>query len=128
MQASSLSLSMPSSTCSEYRSPVIGFQTSVARWFIFKPKTSKFGEILEGLIIENVRIFYGHLQFFRAIRHISNVMVIYMVYFSPFWYIVLRKIWQPGSRQKHEFSRIVSKRNETKVSKRKRPDVKSIDN
>jgi hypothetical protein len=54
---------------------------------------------LEGLGIENVGIFYGHLQYFTAIWNIlwplGNVMNGNLVYFSPFWYIVSRKIRQP---------------------------------
>jgi hypothetical protein len=41
----------------------------VARWYIFTPK-SQFGEILKGLEIENVLIFYGHLEYILAIRYI----------------------------------------------------------
>jgi hypothetical protein len=36
--------------------------TRDARWFIFKPKIKKLGQILEGLRLENVHIFYGHLE------------------------------------------------------------------
>jgi hypothetical protein len=39
-------------------------QTRVARWFILIPKT-QFGYILEGLGMENVGMFYDHLEFLR---------------------------------------------------------------
>jgi hypothetical protein len=45
---------------------------------LFSNQKSKFGLFLEGLAMEDVSIFYGHL-----------------VYFPPFWYVVPRKIWQP---------------------------------
>jgi hypothetical protein len=38
-------------------------KSRVARWFVFKPKY-QFGNILEGLGIENVGIFYDHLEYF----------------------------------------------------------------
>jgi hypothetical protein len=52
----------------------------------FQTKTSQFGQILEGRAKEVavVGIFYGHLIYFVVIW-----------YFSPFWYVVPRKIWQP---------------------------------
>jgi hypothetical protein len=42
-------------------------RSRVARWFIFKPKKSQFGNILEGLGMENVVIFYDDLEYFMAI-------------------------------------------------------------
>jgi hypothetical protein len=36
-------------------------------------------------------LFYGHLIYFLAIWHFCC----HLVYISPFWYIVSRKIWQP---------------------------------
>jgi hypothetical protein len=38
----------------------------VARWFVFKPKIP----IFQGLRLENVDIFYGHLEYFKNIWHI----------------------------------------------------------
>jgi hypothetical protein len=32
----------------------------------FQTKKSQFGQILEGLTMENVGIFYGHLEYFTA--------------------------------------------------------------
>jgi hypothetical protein len=34
---------------------------------IFSDKKSQFGKILEGLRMENVGIFYGHLEYFKYI-------------------------------------------------------------
>jgi hypothetical protein len=36
--------------------------TGVARWFLFKPKVSIWVN-MEGLRLENVGIFYGHLEY-----------------------------------------------------------------
>jgi hypothetical protein len=47
----------------------------VARWYIFKPKIP-FGKILEGLRMEKVGIFFGHLECITAI-----------------WYILCMTIW-----------------------------------
>jgi hypothetical protein len=70
--------------------------TRVARWYIFKQK-SKFWEILEGIAMEEVGIFYVHLLYFMVIfsGYLVYFMVIfsgYLVYFAPFWYVVARKI------------------------------------
>jgi hypothetical protein len=61
---------------------------------IFSNQKYHFGLILEGLlmvyfmsiwnILLQFGIFYGNLVIFGN-----------LVYFSPFWYIVSRKIWQP---------------------------------
>jgi hypothetical protein len=42
--------------------------------------------------------FYGHLEYFKAIWYNLwqfGIVCGYLVYFSPFWYFVPRKIWQP---------------------------------
>jgi hypothetical protein len=57
----------------------------------FQTKTPNFGLILEGLAMEDVSIFYGHLAYFTAIWYILWPFGI----FFPFWYVVQRKIWQP---------------------------------
>jgi hypothetical protein len=36
-------------------------------------------------------LFYGHLGYFEAISY----TFFWYTYFSPFWYVVPRKIWQP---------------------------------
>jgi hypothetical protein len=71
----------------------------VARWYILKPKF-QIWVILDGLAIKDLGIFYVHLACFTAICHIFLTFGIfpgYLVYFSPSWYIVARKIWQPCS-------------------------------
>jgi hypothetical protein len=48
--------------------------------------------------MENLGIFYDHLVYFTAIANILWPFGIFcgqLVYFSPFWYFVPRKIWQP---------------------------------
>jgi hypothetical protein len=43
-------------------------QSRVARWFLFKPKNPNLGKfILEGLRLENVDMFCGHLEYFTDI-------------------------------------------------------------
>jgi hypothetical protein len=41
--------------------------------------------------MENVGIFYDHSVYITVIL----VSLFYLVYFSSFWYIMSRKIWQP---------------------------------
>jgi hypothetical protein len=38
----------------------------VARWFVFKPKSQN-GKKFQGLRLENLDIFYGHLEYFTDI-------------------------------------------------------------
>jgi hypothetical protein len=59
---------------------------------------SQFGYIWEDLGMENVVINPGHLEYITTIGYIfCGHLVIFcnFVYFSPLWYIVPRKIWQP---------------------------------
>jgi hypothetical protein len=42
--------------------------------------------------METVGIFYVYFVYFTAIGYIFYG---HLVYFSPFWYVVPRKIWQP---------------------------------
>jgi hypothetical protein len=62
--------------------------------------------ILECLWLENVGIFYWHLDYIKAIWYIlwsfSNLVVIWHIFYT-FWYIVLRKIWQPWPKLKATF-------------------------
>jgi hypothetical protein len=70
---------------------------------LFSNPKSQFGSILEGLAMENVGmhilcafgILYGHWKYFIAIWYILWTFDI----FSPFWYVVPRKIWQPCRRR-----------------------------
>jgi hypothetical protein len=52
---------------------------------LFTNQKSKFGQILDGLRMENAGIFYGHLVYFTAIWYIlwpcGNVMVIWYIFF-----------------------------------------------
>jgi hypothetical protein len=53
---------------------------------------------LEGLALEDVGIFNGHLVHFTVFGYILWAFGIVrgnLVYFFPFWYFVQRKIWQP---------------------------------
>jgi hypothetical protein len=52
---------------------------------IFSNQNSKFGYIFEGLAVEDVGIFYGHLFYFTAIGFILSAFVNFVV----LWYIFL---------------------------------------
>jgi hypothetical protein len=48
--------------------------------------------------LDNVDIFYGHLEYFEDIWDILwpfGSFCVYLVHFAPFWYFGPRKIWQP---------------------------------
>jgi hypothetical protein len=52
---------------------------------------SQFGLILEGLAMEDIGIFYGHLVYFEAIWYILRQFGIicgHLVYFAAIWYIL----------------------------------------
>jgi hypothetical protein len=54
--------------------------------------------IFEGLGIDNVCMFCGHLDYFTTIWCVScqfGIFCGHLVKFSPFWYVVQGKIWQP---------------------------------
>jgi hypothetical protein len=53
--------------------------------------------------MEDIGIFYGHLVDFTGIWSTLWPFGIFLVilYFSPFWYVVTRKIWQPWLRVFH---------------------------
>jgi hypothetical protein len=66
----------------------------------FSNQKYQFWYILEGLGMDIVGIFYGHLEYFTAIGYILWPFGIFSGIwgtFLPFWYVVLRKIWQPWS-------------------------------
>jgi hypothetical protein len=46
-------------------------------------------------ILQPFDILYGHLVYFTAILWSFCMFNGYLVHFSPFWYVVARKIWQP---------------------------------
>jgi hypothetical protein len=67
----------------------------------FQNQKSQFGQILEGLAMEDVGKFHGRLVYFKPIWYILWPFCKFygnLVYFFPFWYVVLRKIWQPRCR------------------------------
>jgi hypothetical protein len=53
----------------------------------FQTKNSNLGKNMEGIRLEDVDIFYCHLEYFTAIWHIlwpfGKVVVIWYVYFTP---------------------------------------------
>jgi hypothetical protein len=67
---------------------------------IFSKQKSKFWYILQGLVMEDFGILYGHLVNFTNVWYIAlpfGIFYGYLVYvFFPFWYFVPRKIWQPA--------------------------------
>jgi hypothetical protein len=72
-------------------------RSRVARWFVLEPKISiwvNFGASCNG----NLGKIIDHLVYFTAIANILwsfGIFSGHLVYFSPFWYLVPRKIWQP---------------------------------
>jgi hypothetical protein len=91
--------SLPRPLCKrhEFKTCHNGVCLRVARWYIFKPKIPfrvNFGGPWNAKVWYNLLtfgIYYGHLVYVMIIRKFSG----YLVYFSPFWYIVSRNIWQP---------------------------------
>jgi hypothetical protein len=64
---------------------------------IFLNQKFQFGEILEGLAMEDV-VFFGHFFYVGTLRPYDSFYCHFcgrLVIFSPFWYFVPRKIWQP---------------------------------
>jgi hypothetical protein len=64
----------------------------------FQTKNPSLGKFLEGIGMDKVGIFYGHLEYTSAIWYILwpfGNFVNFVAKFPPFWYIVSRKIWQP---------------------------------
>jgi hypothetical protein len=57
---------------------------------LFSYQKFQFGYILEGFGIENIGIFYDHLEYFKAKGYMY-----FQVYFSRFGTCGPRKIWQP---------------------------------
>jgi hypothetical protein len=72
--------------------------TRVARWHIFIPKIQIW---VNSGVSCNRRCWYifGHLPFLWTF----DIFPGYLVYFWPFWYVVLRKIWQPWIQRRHHF-------------------------
>jgi hypothetical protein len=65
---------------------------------LFWNQKSQFGSIAELLARENLGKIMDNLVNFTAIANILwpfGIFSGHLVYFSPFWYLVPRKIWQP---------------------------------
>jgi hypothetical protein len=77
---------------------------------IFSHQKYKFWDILEGLGMKNVGVFYGNLEYFTAIWNIMWSLIYYvcgnLVCFVVIWYIspilvyCTRKIWQPWAQHR----------------------------
>jgi hypothetical protein len=65
---------------------------------LFTNQKSQFGQILKGLGMENVSIFYEQLEYFTAIWYNLwpfGIVSGNLVYFSHFGIFGSRKTWQP---------------------------------
>jgi hypothetical protein len=71
--------------------------------------------------MEDVGTFYEHLVYFTNIwsilrpfglfyDHLVYFMVVWYIYCFPFWYVVLRKIWQPWSTNNNFRRSVISKK------------------
>jgi hypothetical protein len=70
---------------------VRGLTNKVARWYIFQPKKSLFGEILGGLAMKYVGTFYGYLFYFTANWYIVwtldiHILRLFGTFFAIFVY------------------------------------------
>jgi hypothetical protein len=66
----------------------------------FQTKNPNLGKNLEGLGMENVVIFYDHLEYFLVIWYnlwLFGIVCGHLVHFSHFGMFGPRKIWQPCS-------------------------------
>jgi hypothetical protein len=52
--------------------------------------------------MEDVSMFNAHLVYFQP----SATFCDRLVYFSPFWFVVPRKIWQPCSAMEEKMERL----------------------
>jgi hypothetical protein len=71
---------------------------------VFSKQKSKFGSILEGLRMENIGIFYVHLEYFTAIWYnlwpFGNVDAFWYI-FPRFGILCLEKSGNPAGRARH---------------------------
>jgi hypothetical protein len=78
----------------------VNVSSRVARWCVFKPKLPIWVNFRGSwtrkcwYILWPIGIYFGTLVNFIGICKFSGNLI----YFSPFWYIFSRKIWQPRSR------------------------------
>jgi hypothetical protein len=66
---------------------------------VFSNQKSQFWENLDGLGMENVVIFNGHLEYFTAFWFNLwpfGIVCGHFVYYSPFWYVWTKKSGNPG--------------------------------
>jgi hypothetical protein len=74
-------------------------QAGVARWCIyFRTKIHNFRVLWKAFGFKIFGTFYDHLVYWVYIVAVFYGNLVYFMvlcYFSPFWYIVSRKIWQP---------------------------------
>jgi hypothetical protein len=70
----------------------------VARWYIFTSKNSSLGKFWRTLESKMLEYFMTMCNILRTLAifdgHLAHVVVCNLQYFSPFWYVVLRKILQ----------------------------------
>jgi hypothetical protein len=62
---------------------------------LFSNQKSQFRYIFEDLKLENVNIFYVHLEYFMDIFRPFGTFCIYLVHLFRLWYQIPLKIWQP---------------------------------
>jgi hypothetical protein len=70
---------------------------------LFSNQQSRFGKNFQCLRLENVGIFYGHLEYFPDICDILRPVGTFCAHFLHFfqlWFHAPRKIWQPYERER----------------------------
>jgi hypothetical protein len=63
----------------------------------FQTNNPNLGKFWQSLLWK-ILVFYGNLIYFATKRYILwpfGTFCVHLVYFSPFWYFGVRKIWQP---------------------------------
>jgi hypothetical protein len=95
-------------------------KSRVARWYIFKPKLQillYFGRSWSGML-RYILSPFGILKPFGALNCLLLYFVVSLAYFSPFWFNLPRKIWQPraerffkqsGQRERSESNNVANK-------------------
>jgi hypothetical protein len=71
----------------------------------FQTKNPNFGYIFEGLGMEKVGSFFGHLEYIKAILNILRPFGNWG-YLGQLWYIVSVKIWQPYKQRNKNAKRV----------------------
>jgi hypothetical protein len=73
----------------------------------FQTKNPNLGKNCQGLGLENVKIFYGHLEYFINswdILRLFGTFCVHLVRLFQFWYHAPRKIWQPWFGYYHDLA------------------------